>query len=89
MTKPMTEEEKRELLRNYEREANEATLGALRARAETLATVVRNISRDAASCPNEAVKAVYCEIAADYSKKLRYCTNDINYYYYEERSINA
>ena len=87
MTKLMTEEEKRELLRNYEREANEATLGALRARAETLATVVRNISRDAATCPYEAVKVVYCEIAADYGKKLRNCVENINYY--EERSIQA
>lgn len=66
----MNEKEERELLRKYAHEANEATVQALRGRAEALATIVRNISCDAVNCPNEAVKALYCEIAADYGKKL-------------------
>lgn len=82
----MNEEEKQELLRKYERETTDTTLRALRAREATLAIVVRNISKDAISCPADGVRAIYNEIVETYSRKLY----ELNIIIEElERSINA
>ncbi len=66
----MTEEEEKELLRKHEREATDTTLRALRARAAVFVIVVRNISKDAISCPLDSVRAIYNEIVEIYSRKL-------------------